>query len=298
MTRETTSRNVLVMGATGRFGAIAQRLLERGHRVRAGARDLDAPGTVRLRELGARPVRADFDEPATLEVAAAGVDVVFASGTAHGAGPEGEARHGRNLVDALRTAEVPRLVFVSGDGAAPDSPVPLFRAKWEVEEAIRASGVAHTILAPTYLMENLFNPWNLPALQAGVLPSPVATDRPLQQTAVADLLSLAVLAIERPDHFAGRRIAVASEELTAEESAETISALIPRTLEARQAPAEALPAGIRVLFGWLESTGHRVGIAELHDEFPQVPWHTYREWARSQIDRFRELCEHPEPVAG
>jgi uncharacterized protein YbjT (DUF2867 family) len=297
-TRDHITKRVLVIGATGRFGAISERLLERGHRVRAGARDLDAPGSIRLRELGARPVRADFDEPATLEVAAAGVDVVFASGTAHRAGPEGEARHGRNLVDALRTAEAPRLVFVSGDGAAADSPIPPFRAKWEVEEAIRASGVPHTILAPTYLMENLFNPWNLPALQAGVLPSPVAIDRPLQQTAVSDLLALAVLAIERPEEFTDRRLALASDELTAEESAAAISALLPRSLEPRQAPPDLLPPGVRSLFEWLGSAGHAVDRGALNAQFLDLGWHDYTAWARSQLDRFRELCQHPEPVAG
>jgi hypothetical protein len=147
-------------------------------------------------------------------------------------------------------------------------------------------------------MENLFNPWNLPALQAGVLPSPISVYRPLQQTAVADLLSLAVLAIERPDLFAGRRIPIASDELTADDSAAVISELIPRRLEARQAPSEALPPGVRMLFEWLESAGHRVDIDALHDEFPAVDWHEYGAWVRTQLDRFRELCEHPEPVAG
>jgi uncharacterized protein YbjT (DUF2867 family) len=289
---------VLVAGATGRFGRIAELLLQRGHSVRVGARDLDTPGAVRLRELGARPIRADFDHRETLEVAAAGVDAVFASGTAHRAGPEGEECHGRNLAAALAAADVPHLVFVSGDGAGPDSPVPLFRAKWEVEEAIRATGVPHTILAPTYLMENLFNPWNLPALRLGILPSPVAIDRPLQQAAIADLLSLAVLAMERPDELAGRRIQVASDELTAIESAEAISELAPRSFEPRQAPAETLPPGIRVLFDWLESVGHHADVAALHAEFPDVGWHSCGDWARSQLDRFRELCPHPEPVAG
>jgi uncharacterized protein YbjT (DUF2867 family) len=289
---------VLVAGATGRFGQIAELLLERGHAVRAGARDLDSPAAARLGELGAELVRADFDDPGSLEKAAAGVDAVFASGTAHHAGPEGEARHGRNLAAALASAGIPHLVFVSGDGAGPDSPFPLFRAKWKVEEAIRASGVPHTILVPTYLMENLFNPWNLPALQAGVLPTPIAIDRPLQQTAVPDLLAMAVVAVERPEELAGRRIAVASDELTAEESAAAISELIPRTLEPRQAPREMLPPGIQLLFGWLGSSGHTVAIDALHEDFPQIAWHSYRDWAQTQLDRFRELCPHPEPVAG
>jgi uncharacterized protein YbjT (DUF2867 family) len=288
---------ILVAGATGRFGRTAELLLERGHTVRAGARDLESPAAARLAELGAELVRADFDDRVSVVTAAAGVDAVFASGTAHRAGPEGELRHGHNLTAALGAAGAPNLVFVSGDGAAPDSPVPLFRAKWEVEEAIRASGIPHTILAPTYLMENLFNPWNLPALQAGVLPSPIAIDRPLQQTALADLLSVAILALESPERFAGRRIPLASDELTANESAAAISELIPRAFEPRQAPADVLPPGVRLLFDWLDS-GHRVDIAALHEELAEIDWQTYGAWARTQLDRFRELCSHPEPVAG
>jgi uncharacterized protein YbjT (DUF2867 family) len=201
----------------------------------------------------------------------------------------GEAR-------AVHAAATPHLVYVSGDGAAPDSPLPLFRAKWEVEQAIGATGIAHTILAPTYLMENLFNPWNIPALQADTLLSPIPLDRPLQQTAAADLLSLAILAIERPDDFTGRRIAVASAELTAHQAAAAISQLIPRRLEARRAPVDALPPGIRLLFGWLETTGHHVDIDTLHDEFPQLAWHSYNTWAHEQLDHIRRLCPHPEPI--
>jgi uncharacterized protein YbjT (DUF2867 family) len=288
---------VLVVGAGGRFGHIADLLIERGHEVRATSRDPESPAAKRLEALAAEIVPADYEEPGSLAAAARGVDAVFAGGTAHHVGPQGEARHGANLAQAIAAADVPHVVFVSGDGAAPGSPLPLFRAKWEAEEEIGATGISHTILAPTYLMENLFNPWNIPALQAGVFPSPIAVDRPLQQAAVADLLSLAVLAIESPQRFAGRRIAIASDEVTAEQAADTISDLIPRTLEPRQAPADQLPPGMSFLFSWLESTGHQVDVDALHDELPEVAWHGYGAWAGEQLDRFRELCEHPEPVA-
>jgi uncharacterized protein YbjT (DUF2867 family) len=288
---------VLVAGATGRFGRIADLLIDRGHSVRAATRSPESPAARRLEALGAELVPADYEEPGSLAAAAQGADAVFASGTAHHAGPEGEERHGRNLAAAVAAAGGPHLVFVSGDGAAPDSPLPLFQAKWRVEEAIRASGVPHTILAPTYLMENLFNPWNLPSLRAGIYPSPIAADRPLQQTAVADLLDLAVLAIERSDELAGRRIALASDELTGEQAATAISEVIPRTLEAGP-PPEELPPPVRFLFGWLESAGHRVDIEALQGEFAEVAWHGYGAWAAEQSERFRDLCPHPEPVAG
>jgi hypothetical protein len=146
-------------------------------------------------------------------------------------------------------------------------------------------------------MENLFNPWNIPALRAGVLPSPIAVNRPLQQTAVADLLSVAVLALEQPDRFAGRRIALASDELTAEVAAAVVSQLIPRILEARQATPDELPPSVRLLFGWLESNGHHVEIGALHRELPEVGWHDYAAWVGEQLDRLHELCPHPEPIA-
>jgi uncharacterized protein YbjT (DUF2867 family) len=287
----------LLIGAGGRFTPIADLLIEHGHQIRVTTRTPASPAAKRLETLGAEIVPADYEDAGSLAAAALGVDAVFASGTAHRAGPEGEVRHGANLAQASAVAEVAHLVFVSGDGAAPDSPLPLFRAKWEVEEAIRASGVPHTILAPTYLMENLFNPWNIPTLRAGILPSPTAVNRPLQQTAVADLLSVAVLALEQPDRFAGRRIALASDELTAEGAAEVVSQLIPRMLEARQATPDELPPGVRLLFGWLESTGHHVKIGALHRELPEVGWHDYAAWVSEQLDRLRELCPHPEPIA-
>src|SRR5581483_475097 len=138
-------RTVLVAGATGRLGGIVGVLRARGHEVLPMSRE-PREGFV----------YGDFDDPAGLAAAARGADVVFATGTAHRAGPDGELRHGRNIADAAAAAGA-RLVYVSGDGAAPDSPLPLFRAKHAVEEHIRAS-VQHTILAPVYFMENLFNP--------------------------------------------------------------------------------------------------------------------------------------------
>ena len=111
------ARRVLVTGATGRFGGIIDLLLARGHAVRAATRDLAHPATARLAALGADLVRADFEDPGSLAAAARGVDAVFASGTAHKAGPGGEQRHGQNLADALVAAGTPHLVFVSGAGA-------------------------------------------------------------------------------------------------------------------------------------------------------------------------------------
>jgi hypothetical protein len=120
-------------------------------------------------------------------------------------------------------------------------------------------------------MENVFNPWNHAALEAGVFPSPIAIDVPLQQIAIADLVSFAALAIERPAEFAGRRIALASDELTALNAAGALG------LRAEHTTPEA--PGLRALFGWLERDGHHVDIGALRDQHPEVGWHDYPSWA-------------------
>jgi len=274
-------RHVLVLGATGRLGAIVEVLLARGHTVRAATRDTQGVAAERLARLGTEVARADFDDPSSLRAAAAGVDAVFATGTAHRAGPEGELRHGLNVADAALAAGVGHLVYASGQGAAADSELPLYRAKHAVEERVRSLSIPATILAPVYFMENLLNPWNVAALQAGVFPSPIRVEAPLQQLAVADLVAFAVLAIERPDELAGRRIALASDEVTANQAAAALSEAARREFRARSVASDQLPPGLGALFAWLERSAPRADIADLRTSFPDLGWHRYRDWARA-----------------
>jgi uncharacterized protein YbjT (DUF2867 family) len=280
------AKRVLVAGATGRFGGIAGLLLARGHAVRAVTRDPARPAAARLAALGAELVRADYEDPASLADAARGMDAVFASGTAHKAGPSGEERHGKNLADAL-AAGTPHLVFVSGAGADSRTGLPLLDAKWAVERRISELRLPATVIAPVYLMENLFNPWNLAALRAGVLPSPVPTTLPLQQVATRDILALAVLAIERPQVLVGERIEVASDAPTAEAAAAELSGLLGREFTPRH-PGADVPAGLAALFSWLEHNPSPVDMSALHGRFPGIGWHRIGDWARQQWARLAE----------
>jgi uncharacterized protein YbjT (DUF2867 family) len=278
-------RTVLVTGATGRLGVLADLLLARGHQVRAMTREPSSPRARWLRGLGAEVVYGDFDDPQSIRLAAAGADAVFATGTAHRAGPAGEERHGLNLAGAALDAGVGHLVYSSGDGAAPDSRLPLFRAKFAVEERIRSTPIPHTILAPVYFMENLFNPWNLAALRSGTFPSPIPVDLPLQEVAIADVAAFAVTVIERPERFVGQRVALASDELTASQAAAHLSRVSGRHVQAQQLAADTVAPGLRALFAWLEHSGHAVEVEALHREYPQLGWHDYPSWLESERPR-------------
>ena len=270
---------VLVAGATGRFRPIVPLLLERGHHVRAGTRDRDSAAARELAVLGAELVVCDFDDPSTIEDAARGADAVFASGTAHRAGPAGEERHGRNLADALAAAGAPHLVFVSGAGADRRTGVALFDAKRAVERRIAELGLPATVIAPVYLMENLVNPWNLAALRAGILPTPLPPARRLQQVATPDVLALAVLAIEQREAVIGERIEVASDAPAGAEAAAALTRLLGREFTARQLPRADLPPGLTALFAWLEHDPSPVDIGALRERFPGITWHRFDDWA-------------------
>jgi uncharacterized protein YbjT (DUF2867 family) len=270
---------VLVAGATGRFRPVAELLLERGHQVRAGTRDRRSPVAQELATLGAELVVCDFDDPVSIEEAAHGVDAAFAGGTAHRAGPDGEIRHGRNLADALSSAAVDHVVYSSGAGADRATGVPVFESKRQVEEYLNERRLPATILAPVYLMENLFNPWNVPALASGVFPSAVPPRRAIQQIPIVDIAAFAVHALEHRDELLGQRIELASDSLTGLEEARIISAASGRELEVR----EVSPiGGLQILFDWLDRVGFTVDIAGLRRESPDVRWHSFSDWASSQ----------------
>jgi uncharacterized protein YbjT (DUF2867 family) len=271
------NKTVLVAGGTGRLGVPAVgRLLADGHAVHALTRDPHGAAV----PAGAEPVRGDFDDAGSLAAAMRGADAVIATGTAHRVGPAGEARHGANLAAAAARAGVAQLLYVSGAGAEARTGVTLLDAKHEVELRIRDAGVPATILAPAYFMENAFNPWNLAALRQRRYPLPTA--RPLQQVAIEDVAAFAVLAVERPERFIGRRIELASDELTGADAAERLTRLTARPYAFEHVPLEQLPPPLRPLFAWRERVGFPLDVRALHAEHPEIEWHSFERWAALQ----------------
>jgi uncharacterized protein YbjT (DUF2867 family) len=269
---------ILFCGATGRLGALASMLLDRGHRVLAATRDPASAPARRLRQRGAETVWADFDDMASLAAAAARAGAMVAAGTAHAAGPAGDIRHGRNVVDAAKAAAVAHLVYVTVAGAGQPTGVPVMDSKHAVEQYLRGSGVPYTIVAPVYFMENLWNPWNAAALAAGLLPSPVSPRRPLQQIPVADVLAFTVHVLESRAGMLSERVEIASDEISAQEASVIVSRLLGRGVDV--AGPQAGQQG--PLFEWLERTGTSVDVPALHRRYPQIQWHSFADWAATQ----------------
>jgi uncharacterized protein YbjT (DUF2867 family) len=110
----STTGLVVVAGATGRQGgAVTRALLRDGRPVRALTRSPDGRPARALAAAGAEVVRADMEDPASLDRAFSGADGVYSVQNFATAGHDGEVRQGKNVGDAAARAGVSHLVYGS-----------------------------------------------------------------------------------------------------------------------------------------------------------------------------------------
>ncbi len=158
--QRTDPLRVAVAGGTGFVGgAIAAELHARGESVivlshRPDRARAHLPDDVEIRD-------ADVADISSLERALRGV-VALVISLAFPNSPMETPRRGHTfeavdaagterLVAAAAAAGVRRIVYISGAGAASDSPRSWFRAKWRAERAVRESGIAYTVIRPTWV---------------------------------------------------------------------------------------------------------------------------------------------------
>ena len=197
---------ILVTGGTGFVGTHVVHVLR--------ARELPVRVLVRDPSRGSRAVawgaelaRGDVTDPASLRAAASGVDaVVHLVAIIKGSRADFErvmSQGTRNVVAAAKEAGVRRFVLASAlglDDRTKDA-VPYYAAKWEMERAVRDSGLEHVILRPSFVF----------AKDGGVLPTfvrlarfaPVTPivgrgDRRLQPIWIEDMAEYYARAVDHP----------------------------------------------------------------------------------------------------
>jgi NADH dehydrogenase len=151
-----TPGTVLVTGANGFVGRhVVRALVPKAGTVRAMVRS--DKGAARLAGVECDLARGDVTDPESLQAAVAGCDaVVYLVAVIAGRASDFDrvmAQGTRNLLEAAREAGVTRWVQMSVLGASRETKdlVPYYHAKWEAEEAVRASGLPHAILRPSFI---------------------------------------------------------------------------------------------------------------------------------------------------
>lgn len=152
---------IIVSGGTGFVGsAVVHELLRRGSKVAVLGRDL-AKTRSRFHGQAVDTRQGDVRDKDSLRAAFNGAETVV-NAVQFPNSPIENKRKGwtfeqfdyqgtLNQLEAAKAAGVQRFIYISGVGAAPDAEEHWFRLKWQAEEAIRQSGIAHVIIRPTWV---------------------------------------------------------------------------------------------------------------------------------------------------
>lgn len=143
---------ILLTGVTGKTGGeTARQLLGKGATLRALVRDEGKAAA--LKTAGVELVVGDASDPDAVKRALAGVEKAFLT-LPNGRDQEAQEKQ---FADLAVAAGVQHLVKMSSMEAVPHAKTPIPKAHWAVEEHIRASGLAWTMVKPNFFMQNLLS---------------------------------------------------------------------------------------------------------------------------------------------
>lgn len=260
----------LVIGCTGTVGsAVMKTLTAQGVSARCMSRSSD-----KLRQLppGVEGHIADLDNPGTLAAAFSGVDSVFLLVPV---GPN-ETRQGLAAVEAAKAARVKKIVYLSVSMPEGSTHIPHFGSKIPVENAIKESGIAYTILRPNNFFQNDLALKDM-IMQYGLYLTPFGKIG-LNRVDVRDIAECAVHALTRPG-FEGQTIAIHGlDTLTGNEIARIYSQYVGRDVRyggndldvwvqrVRNAMPEWRVRDFRVMYKFYQDHGMAASAADLEKE--------------------------------
>jgi uncharacterized protein YbjT (DUF2867 family) len=150
--------------------------------------------SVREAPFGVEFVRADFDDPASLQRALEGIERAF---LVTNSTEKVEAQQLR-FVDLARAAGVRHIVYLSQLHADANSPVRFLRYHGVAEEAIRQSGIEFTHLRPNLYMQALLA-FSRSIAAEGCFYAPAGDSR-VSIVDVRDIAAVAAMSLTEPEH--------------------------------------------------------------------------------------------------
>jgi uncharacterized protein YbjT (DUF2867 family) len=232
---------IVVVGASGTLGPLLVPLLVgRGEPVRVVTRD---PNGAATRLTGVELMTGDVARPEDARRAVEGARVVVSAITGFGS-PSGvkavDEDGNRTLAQAAKAAGVEQFVLVSVGGAAVDHQIPLFRAKFAAEEAVRETGIDWTIIRPSAYLETWLGIVGGPLVASGKTLVFGRGENPISFVSALDVARFVALAISDPT-LRGQVIEVAGpENLTLNQLVEIVQRVSGRTGRVSHTPRAAM----------------------------------------------------------
>ena len=236
---------ISLFGGTGTLGReLLPRLSAQGRRVRVIARHAP-PSDPAFSGLEVEWLAGDVREPRVLNAALHGVDTIVSAiagfGRPDALGSRAVDRDGNvALIEAARRAGVRSFVMLSIHEAGPEHPIELFRDKWAAEEALRASGLAWTIIRPTAYLESWLGLVGGPLVTTGKTRIFGNGRNPINFVSTADVASFVQLAINDPNLHGSAIEVPGPENLTLDDLASLVESASGRTGRKNHVPRALL----------------------------------------------------------
>jgi uncharacterized protein YbjT (DUF2867 family) len=253
---------ILVTTPSGKVGQELVAILRKaGATLRLGAHSVEK---ARAAFPGLEVVELDHTDPATHAAAVLGVDALYLA--APGDFPSAPEKA---LVDAARKAGVKKVVKLAAMGIEhSDNPLR------QVEEHVRASGLAFTFLHPTWFMQN-FSTSMAGAVRSGTLAEPAA-DKKTAFIDARDIAAVAAKALLEPGHEGKTYTLTGAELLSRAEVAQALSRELGRPVTYLPVSDEQFRAAVKGFLSpsYLELMSHlysmvRAGHTEVKSETVQ-----------------------------
>ncbi|SKD00273.1 Uncharacterized conserved protein YbjT, contains NAD(P)-binding and DUF2867 domains [Burkholderia sp. CF099] len=237
------SKKVLITGATGDTGRAAVReSIALGLSVRAMVHRKDDRSAA-LEALGAEVVVGDLLEINTVRDAMKGVDAAYLVWPVQ----PGLINATVNFAQAARETGVKTVINLSQRSANRESTSDSCRDTYIAEEILNWSGLPVIHLRPTYFLEWLLYPWQLPYLQQGILRMPVGKGR--HSPIAADDQGRAIAALlKNPEGHIGTTIPLSGPvEMDHEQMATELSEALGRKIVFQDLPIDEYCSSIEAM---------------------------------------------------
>ncbi|MFE6667486.1 SDR family oxidoreductase [Streptomyces sp. NPDC057697] len=270
---------ILVTGATGNIGsALLEELLARGvGPVRGLTRDAARAGFPE----GVEAVEGDFTRPASLGPALAGVRSLFLVSRL---GPDAD------VLDLARQAGVEHVVLVSSITVRTHPHLGPAAENLAVEQLLKASGMAWTILRPTQFASNALM-WAAAVRAHETVRAPYP-DTALPTIHPADIAAVARVALTEPGHQGHTYALTGPEPVTARQQVAAIAAALGREVpfagisrREAHAQAEAADAVLDVTGG--DVNDELLRVRDTVSRITGAPARPFQQWASENVDAFR-----------
>jgi NAD(P)H dehydrogenase (quinone) len=237
------SKDVLISGANGDTGRAAVReSIALGLDVRAMVHKKDARSAP-LEKLGAEIVVGDLLEINTVRAAMNGIDAAYLVWPVQ----PGLIHATVNFAQAAKETGVKTIINLSQRSADRESTSDACRDSFIAEQVLNWSGAPVIHLRPTYFLEWLLYPWQLPYLQQGVLRIPAGRGR--HSPIAADDQGRAIAALlKSPEQHLGATIPLSGPvEMDHEQMAAELTQALGRKITFQNPPIDEYCASIETM---------------------------------------------------